>query len=75
MKVIIRTRENNTINAHYFIPEKYWVDNERIVRERYLPIAKTFIYEEDSVVKGFISIMEAFLLEHYLLVKSIRSKG
>ncbi|SFL99899.1 GNAT family protein [Pelosinus propionicus] len=27
---------DTNINAHYFISEKYWVDNYQVVRERYL---------------------------------------
>lgn len=49
MNEVMKIWLDATISAHYFIAEKYWVDNERIVRERYLPIAKTFIYEEDSI--------------------------
>ncbi|MCM0649067.1 N-acetyltransferase [Clostridium swellfunianum] len=45
------------ITAHSFIPEKYWINNYEVVENEYLPIAQTFIYEEDEEVKAFISII------------------
>ena len=66
---------DTNINAHYFISEKYWVDNYHVVRERYLPIANTFIYEGDSVVKGFISIMQGFFIGALFVGKEYQKQG
>jgi putative acetyltransferase len=46
------------IKAHDFIPEQYWVSNYDTVKNVYLPAAKTYIYEENNIVKGFISILQ-----------------
>ncbi|SHI74245.1 N-acetyltransferase [Propionispora hippei] len=75
MNEVMKIWLDTTINAHYFIPEKYWVDSERIVRERYLPIAKTFIYDEDSIIKGFISIMEGFFIGALFVAKEYQQQG
>ena len=66
---------DTTIDAQRFIPEKYWLDNYSIVRTRYLPAAKTFIYEEDGIVKGFISIMEGFFIGALFVAKEHQKQG
>ncbi|WP_099192299.1 N-acetyltransferase [Tepidibacter mesophilus] len=59
------------ITAHSFIPEEYWIKNYNLVKEEYLPISTTFVYKEDSVIKGFISIIDnsfiggLFVLDNY----------
>lgn len=63
------------IDAHYFIPEKYWIDNYDVVKEKYLPIANTFIYEEANIIKGFISIMEGFFIGALFVAKEYQKQG
>lgn len=59
------------ITAHSFIPEEYWINNYGLVKEEYIPASTTFIYKEDHMVKGFISVMgqsfigALFVLEDY----------
>lgn len=48
----------STIKAHPFISSEYWYNNYHVVKEVYLPKAKTAIFEEDGVIKGFISIID-----------------
>ena len=50
-------KETN-IKAHDFIDQKYWLKNYNLVKEEYIPIAKTYIYIEKDYIKGFISIIE-----------------
>lgn len=47
----------STIDAHPFIDENYWHESEAIVRELYLPASQTWVWEEEGIVKGFISVM------------------
>ena len=60
-----------TITAHSFIPEKHWMERYSMVKDEYLPISRTWIYKEDNVIKGFISIINnsfigaLFVLENY----------
>ncbi len=72
---VMRIWSDTTIHSHDFIPEKYWVDNAHVVREQYLPIAKTFIYDEDNIVKGFISIMEGFFIGALFVGKAYQRQG
>ncbi|BDZ71365.1 N-acetyltransferase [Methanobacterium petrolearium] len=62
------------ITAHNFIPEDYWIGQCEVVLEEYLPSSTTFVYKEDNVIKGFISIKKnkkysfigaLFILEEY----------
>ena len=46
----------STIKAHDFIPKKYWKDNYNAVKNEYIPISKTYIYEQNGEIKGFISV-------------------
>lgn len=46
----------STIKAHDFIPKKYWEENYNKVKNIYIPIADTYVYEEEDI-KGFISVI------------------
>lgn len=46
-----------TIKAHPFIEEKYWVKHYPTVKQKYLKVAKTYVYEENGVVVGFLSLL------------------
>lgn len=54
---IMRIWKESTIKAHKFIPESYWLKNYSLVKETYIPMAKTFVYIEKEKIKGFISII------------------
>lgn len=55
--LIMRIWKESTIKSHNFIDESYWIANYNTVKDVYIPISETFIYEDDSIVKGFISII------------------
>ncbi|AIF53065.1 N-acetyltransferase [Pelosinus sp. UFO1] len=65
---------DTNINAHHFIRENYWVDNYDVVKEQYMPMARTFIYEEDSIIKGFISIIEGFFIGALFVAKEYQGQ-
>lgn len=48
----------STIKAHNFISEEYWKNNYNTVKDVYIPIAETFVYEDKEDIKGFISIID-----------------
>lgn len=48
----------STIKAHSFIEKEYWQSNYNTVKDVYIPIAETYVYEENDVIKGFISIID-----------------
>lgn len=48
----------STIKAHDFISKEYWENNYNTVKDVYIPMSETFIYEdEEKNIKGFISII------------------
>ncbi|EGT3616580.1 N-acetyltransferase [Clostridium perfringens] len=47
----------STVKAHDFIEEEYWKKNYEVVKNIYIPMAKTFVYYDDGKIKGFISII------------------
>lgn len=47
----------STIKAHDFIQKEYWEKNYNIVKDTYIPMAETFVFEDEECIKGFISII------------------
>ena len=47
----------STIKAHDFIEKEYWENNYNTVKDLYIPISETFVYEDEEDIKGFISII------------------
>jgi putative acetyltransferase len=43
--------------AHSFLDESFFVQERSAIIEQYLPIAQTWVYEEDRKVVGFISLI------------------
>lgn len=48
----------STIKAHDFIDEEYWNKNYSTVKNVYIPMSDTFVYEDKENIKGFISIID-----------------
>ena len=40
----------STIDAHKFISKEYWNENYNIVKDMYIPMSKTFVYEDNDVL-------------------------
>lgn len=49
--------KESTIKAHNFIDKEYWENNYDIVKNTYIPMSETFVYESENIIKGFISII------------------
>jgi len=47
----------STIKAHNFIEQEYWEKNYNTVKDIYIPMAQTFVYEDEEGIKGFVSII------------------
>ncbi|MGO5064636.1 N-acetyltransferase [Clostridium sp. FAM 1755] len=63
------------ITAHSFIPKEYWVKNYNIVKEEYFPISKTFIYKEENIIKGFISIIDSSFIGALFVLEEYQAQG
>ncbi|MGL5330857.1 MAG: GNAT family N-acetyltransferase [Peptostreptococcaceae bacterium] len=47
----------STIKAHDFISKEYLENSYDTVKNVYIPVAETFVYEDKDGIKGFISII------------------
>jgi putative acetyltransferase len=63
------------IIAQDFIPEEYWVKNYSIVKNEYIPISDTFVYEDNGIIKGFISIIDNSFIGALFIDKEYQNKG
>lgn len=66
---------NTNITAHNFLPKKYWVNNYDLVKEQYIPMAKNFVYKEDGIIKGFISIIEDSFIGALFVSEKYQGQG
>nr|WP_307775840.1 N-acetyltransferase [uncultured Cetobacterium sp.] len=64
-----------TIKAHPFINENYWKDSYVVVKDIYIPIADTFIYEENNKIKGFIAVIENSYIGALFVDPEYQGKG
>lgn len=46
------------LEAHDFIPRSYWQENYSAVQQVYLPGSRTFVYEREGEIAGFVSMLE-----------------
>lgn len=65
----------STIYAHPFIAERYWHESEAIVRDVYLPAAKTWVWEEKGKLKGFVSVLEERFLGALFVAPDVLRSG
>ncbi|MGG3279733.1 N-acetyltransferase [Paenibacillus solani] len=61
MNNIIDIWLTTSIDAHHFIPAQYWQSKIEEMRNVYLPMAETYLLEDDGQVFGFISLVEDHL--------------
>lgn len=54
---VMKIWKDSTIKAHDFISKEYWENNYDVVKNTYIPISETFIYEIENKIKGFISVI------------------
>lgn len=66
---------NTSIIAHDFIDSDYWRDNYTVVKEKYMPICDTYVYEDDNQIKGFISMLRFNFIGAIFIDNDERGKG
>ncbi len=49
---IMEIWEKSTIKAHDFIIKEYWQNNYNTVKNEYIPISDTFVYDDGDEIKG-----------------------
>ncbi len=55
---LIRVWLASTIPGQSFLPEEFWRSMESEVREQLVPIAETWVVEEDGEIVAFISLLD-----------------
>ncbi len=65
---------DTNLSAHDFIPEAYWREHFSLVKDL-LPKAELWVYQEQSVVKGFAGIMNQSYLAGLFVRKEYQSQG
>jgi len=58
---IIELWYNVSLVAHSFIPKKMWEAQKEELRNKYLPIAETWVAEESGNLIGFISLLGNYI--------------
>ncbi len=66
---------NTNLSAHEFIPKHYWVKNYNVVKEQYIPVAKTFVYIEKDIIKAFISIIDSKFIGALFVSEEYQGQG
>ena len=46
-----------SVIAHFFIPASFWASQKNAMKEKYLPLAENFVFEEKGQIEGFISLV------------------
>lgn len=62
LNTVMKIWLDTNINAHDFVPKKYWLDNYEMVRDM-LPQAEIYVYEDDitHMIQGFIGLSEQYI--------------
>ncbi len=45
-----------SIKAHDFVDSKFWESKVNDMRDIYIPSGETYVYEEERIIKGFVSL-------------------
>lgn len=70
MKIWLETN----IEAHSFIQKEYWLSNFEMVKE-VLPQAEVYVFEEDTIIKGFIGIVDKSYIAGFFVKKEYQGHG
>lgn len=63
------------LQAHSFIPERYWRENESLVKNQYLPASETYVCETGRMVEGFLSITDGNFIGGLFVSPESQSRG
>lgn len=65
----------STIDAHGFIPESYWNESYEVVKDQYIPVSETYVYEQSGQICGFISVLNKEFIGALFIEKKAQGKG
>jgi putative acetyltransferase len=56
LEEMVRIWYEASVIAHSFIPASFWALQKSAMKEKYLPLAENFIFEDEGQLAGFISL-------------------
>ncbi|MGL4956448.1 MAG: N-acetyltransferase [Bacteroidales bacterium] len=59
----------SSIMAHHFIAQEYWQKNKEAMRTQYLPSAEIYLSVNETVISGFVGLIENYLAALFVLPK------
>ncbi len=65
---------DTNIKAHDFIPEQYWLNNFALVKNL-LPQADILVYQDNSIIQGFIGITNKSYIAGLFVTDQFQSRG
>lgn len=72
---IMKIWKEATIKAHPFISKEYWLENYDVIKDEYIPIAKTYVYLDEGDILGFISIVDRDFIGALFVDTNWQGKG
>lgn len=45
-----------SVIAHSFVPSSFWTSYKPAMKEKYLPFAENYVFEQEGKIRGFISL-------------------
>lgn len=56
LEEMVRIWYDASVIAHPFVPASFWASHKSAMKEKYLPLAENYVFEQEGKVKGFISL-------------------
>ena len=50
-----------SVKAHSFVDNEFWESKMDVMRQTYIPSSKTYVFKENDIIKGFLSLQEETL--------------
>ncbi len=57
LEEMVRIWYDASVIAHTFVPASFWASYKSAMKEKYLPLAENYVFEQDGKVAGFISLV------------------
>ncbi|AKB75606.1 Acetyltransferase [Methanosarcina lacustris Z-7289] len=57
LEEMVRIWYEASVIAHPFVPASFWASHKSAMKEKYLPLAENYVFEQEGKVTGFISLV------------------
>ncbi len=72
---VVATYTDASLKAHAFLGRDRVLEFAQMVRDIYIPMADTRVFEQDGVVHGFISVLEGREVGGFFVAPDQKGKG